>query len=88
VTGSTADHRLALKARDVTHSRRIGRRARRRGAPRRASCRTRPPKWLPALRADLQAHRGTAVVSPAIHQPRVHALARAINERSATSAPR
>ena len=62
ITGANADHRLALKARDV-HAFAGGAGCVRSAwpAPRRPEhCLTmRARKWMPAVAADLQAHRGT-----------------------------
>ncbi|MEZ5319206.1 MAG: TAT-variant-translocated molybdopterin oxidoreductase [Vicinamibacterales bacterium] len=81
VTGAKADHRLALKAREV------GAFASALGAAMGVGpasgelpdeARTR---WIPAVAADLQAHRGRSVVVAGPHQPAaVHALARAMND--------
>ncbi len=83
ITGTNADHRLAVKARDVqTFAAGL---AAALGVPGGsttgeldAEART---KWLPAIAADLKAHAGRSVVVAGDFQPAsVHALARAINE--------
>jgi len=83
LTGAKADHRLALKAREVfafaaalAQALGVGPAAAAGELPEEARSR-----WIPAIAADLQAHRGTSVVVAGDHQPAaVHALARAINE--------
>ncbi|MCC7008123.1 MAG: TAT-variant-translocated molybdopterin oxidoreductase [Acidobacteria bacterium] len=82
ITGSNADHRLPLKARDVHAF--AAALAAAVGVPGVAGgalpdeARTR---WIPAIADDLQAHRGRSVVVAGEHQPAaVHALARTINE--------
>jgi molybdopterin-containing oxidoreductase family iron-sulfur binding subunit len=85
ITGGKADHRLAVKARDVhgfaeALAGAVG--ARGAAAPAGGSlpdeART---KWIPALAADLSAHKGRSVVVAGDHQPApVHALAKAMNE--------
>jgi molybdopterin-containing oxidoreductase family iron-sulfur binding subunit len=83
ITGSTADHRWAIKARDV------GAAASALAAAVGAQATTLPgelsddlrSKGIPAIAADLTAHRGRSVVVAGETQPAaVHALARAMNE--------
>jgi molybdopterin-containing oxidoreductase family iron-sulfur binding subunit len=82
ITGASADHRLALKARDV-HAFAAALAGALGVADAGAGqlpdeART---KWIPAIAADLQAHRGTSVVVAGDYQPpAVHALARAMNQ--------
>jgi molybdopterin-containing oxidoreductase family iron-sulfur binding subunit len=82
VTGANADHRLALKARDVlpfasSLAAALGVAG--------AAAGTLPSdvasRWIPAIAKDLGAHRGTSVVVAGDHQPAaVHALASAMNQ--------
>ena len=82
VTGSNADHRLALKARDIlpfasSLAAALGVAG--------AAAGTLPndvaSRWVAAIAKDLAAHRGTSVVVAGDHQPAaVHALARAMNQ--------
>ena len=85
VTGSNADHRLALKARDVhafaaAVAAAVG--ASTAGQPAAAgSLSATAQSWAAAVAADLQANRGKSAVIAGDHQPAVvHAIARAINE--------
>ena len=83
ITGAKADHRLA--AQGARRSRRSRRRLPRAvgvaGAGGGRRFRARHAKWVPAIAADLQAHRGRSVVVAGDKQPAaVHALARAMNE--------
>ena len=82
VTGSNADHRLALKARDIlpfasSLAAALGVAGATAGTlPNDVSSR-----WIPAIAKDLGAHRGTSVIVAGDHQPAaVHALARAMNQ--------
>lgn len=83
ITGAKADHRLALKAREVgpfasALASALGVAAGAPGGEVPAEARTR---WIPALVGDLQAHRGRSAIIAGPHQPAsVHALARAMNE--------
>ncbi len=83
ITGGKADHRLALKARDVhafaaALSSAVGADAGGSAGELPEEVRSR---WIPALAADLAAHRGASVVVAGDGQPAaVHALARAMNE--------
>ncbi len=82
VTGANADHRLALKARDIlpfasSLAAALGVAG--------ATAGTLPndvaSRWIPAIAKDLGAHRGTSVVVAGDHQPAaVHALARGMNQ--------
>jgi molybdopterin-containing oxidoreductase family iron-sulfur binding subunit len=80
ITGGKADHRLAIKARDIQGlasaiAAAVGAGASAGPAP--AGTET----WAAAVAADLQAHRGRSVVVAGEFQPAsVHALARAMNE--------
>jgi molybdopterin-containing oxidoreductase family iron-sulfur binding subunit len=82
ITGGAADHRLALKSREVlpfAHSL-----ASALGVPG-ATASPLPndvsSRWIPAIAKDLSAHRGASLVVAGEHQPAaVHALARAMNE--------
>ncbi len=81
VTGSKADHKVALKAADVHAA--AAALAAAVGVPTTASAAL-GDKWqktLPVMAADLLAHRGRSIVVVGPHQPAaVHALARAMNE--------
>ncbi|HMC10439.1 MAG TPA: hypothetical protein VKH44_04080, partial [Pirellulaceae bacterium] len=84
LTGVAADHRLALRARDVEGlARAVAERlgiAVAGGAPRVAS--GVPAAWLAALVSDLQAHHGASLVIAGEGQPaEVHALAHAMNRQ-------
>jgi molybdopterin-containing oxidoreductase family iron-sulfur binding subunit len=84
LTGAAADHRLALRARDVENlARAVAERlgiAVAEGAQRVVS--GVPAAWLEALVSDLQAHRGASLVIAGEGQPaEVHALAHAMNRR-------
>jgi MoCo/4Fe-4S cofactor protein with predicted Tat translocation signal len=77
VTGSSADHRLPLRAGDIELFARAL-------ASKLAGGSVAPPsgtqKWLNAVAAELQKERGTSLVVAGEHQPAaVHALAHAIN---------
>lgn len=81
-TGAAADHRLPARAADVepftVHlAASVGVQI---GNPGRVE-HPEWQKWLPAVAADLQAHRGRSLVVAGEHQPpAVHALAHAINQ--------
>ena len=83
ITGSAADHRLALKARDIqAFAAALAAAVGVAGAPVPGAlpdeARTR---WIPAIADDLKARRGTSVVVAGDQQPAaVHALARAMNQ--------
>jgi molybdopterin-containing oxidoreductase family iron-sulfur binding subunit len=85
VTGANADHRLALKARDVhalaaAIASAVGASTAGQPAPA-SSLSATAQSWATAIAADLQAHKGRSAVIAGDHQPAVvHALARAINE--------
>src|SRR5262245_37703544 len=82
VTGANADHRLALKAREIlpfasSLAGALGVAG--------ATAGTLPndvaSRWIPAIAKDLGAHRGTSVVVAGEQQPAaVHALVRAMNQ--------
>jgi molybdopterin-containing oxidoreductase family iron-sulfur binding subunit len=78
VTGSMADHRAPMRARDVEAFARavaegLGIKG---GAPAPA-----PVNWIPALVRDLEKHRGASMVIAGEQQPpAVHALAHAMND--------
>jgi molybdopterin-containing oxidoreductase family iron-sulfur binding subunit len=84
VTGSNADHRLALKSRDVhafaaAVASAVG--AGVSGPAPAGSLSAEAQKWAQAVGADLSAHKGTSAVIAGDRQPAVvHALARAIND--------
>jgi MoCo/4Fe-4S cofactor protein with predicted Tat translocation signal len=81
VTGANADHRLALKARDVhAFASALAAGVGVAGAAA-ASLPDEARPWVTAIVADLMAHRGSSVVVAGDYQPAaVHALARAIND--------
>jgi MoCo/4Fe-4S cofactor protein with predicted Tat translocation signal len=82
VTGANADHRLALKARDIhafagAIAAAVGIGAQTPGGTLSAEAQT----WGAAIAADLQASKGKSAVVAGDYQPAaVHALARAMNE--------
>ncbi len=80
-TGTMADHRLPVRARDVEHiARAIAQRIGVNTAPANAAAVAENAKWVEAVARDLQVHRGACVVIPAEEQPAaVHALAHAMN---------
>src|SRR5262245_1678556 len=82
VTGANADHRLALKARDVQgFASALAGALGVAGAGAAELPDEARTKWIPAVVADLQSHRGASAVVAGDHQPpAVHALARAINQ--------
>ncbi|HET9372698.1 MAG TPA: TAT-variant-translocated molybdopterin oxidoreductase [Vicinamibacterales bacterium] len=81
ITGGKADHRLALKAREVGAFAAALAVAVGAGGSATAELPEEARKWVPVVAADLQAHRGTAVVVAGPQQPAaVHALAQAMNE--------
>jgi molybdopterin-containing oxidoreductase family iron-sulfur binding subunit len=81
ITGAKADHRLALKARDVhgfaaTLATSIGA-----AAPPASAAASPVASWIAAVAADLNKHRGRSLVVAGDTQPAaVHALARTMNE--------
>ena len=84
LTGAAADHRLALRGRDIESLARAL--AVRFGAPGEvggaASNVAIPGDWLDAVSEDLQTHEGAALVVAGARQPAaVHALVRWINQR-------
>ena len=81
VTGAKADHRLPLKARDI-HGFAAGLAAAvGAGAAPGTSASDEARRWIAAVAADLQAHKGRSAVIAGDRQPAaVHALARAMNE--------
>ena len=80
ITGAMADHRLPLEARHLeAFARRL---ARRLGLPVETPAPIPPAAahWLEALAADLEAHRGAALVAVGASQPPwLHALGHALN---------
>ena len=82
ITGAKAEHRLPLKARDVhAFAASLAAAVGVAGAGGGAALGGEAPKWISAIAADLQAHRGRSVVVAGDKQPAaVHALARAMNE--------
>ncbi|MGA7616913.1 MAG: TAT-variant-translocated molybdopterin oxidoreductase [Thermoanaerobaculia bacterium] len=86
VTGSVADHHLALQARDIqAFARDLAARLGVAGAARDASWMTRDrdekEKWISALARELVANRGQSLVVAGEHQPEVvHLAAMAINQ--------
>jgi molybdopterin-containing oxidoreductase family iron-sulfur binding subunit len=82
ITGAKAEHRLALKARDIQGF--AGALASAVGAPGAGAAGTlsdQARKWLTAAAADLQQHKGSSVVVAGDRQPAaVHALAKAMND--------
>jgi molybdopterin-containing oxidoreductase family iron-sulfur binding subunit len=78
-TGAKADHRLALKARDVEgFARALAARLGVMGGE--GSAGPVPPKWIDAVAADLQRQRGGGIVLAGSGQPEaVHLLALAMN---------
>src|SRR5262245_18194934 len=84
VTGSNADHRLALKSRDVhafAAAVASGVGASVAGPTPAGSLSAEAQKWAQAIAADLSAHKGKSVVIAGERQPAVvHVLARAIND--------
>ncbi len=81
VTGGKADHRLPLKARDI-HGFAAGLAAAvGAGAASGAAASDEARRWITAVAADLQAHKGRSAVIAGDRQPAaVHALARAMND--------
>ena len=78
VTGATADHRLPMRASDVGEFARAL--AAKLGLGGNGSLSGDAGKWLNAVAADLQQHRGACLVVAGEYQPaEVHALAHAIN---------
>jgi molybdopterin-containing oxidoreductase family iron-sulfur binding subunit len=78
VTGATADHRLPLKASDVELFARAL--AAKLGVGGSGTAPNGSEKWLDAVAADLQAHKGASLVVAGEQQSaEVHALAHAIN---------
>ncbi len=80
VTGSTADHRLPLRASDVELFARAL--AGKLGIASAVALSGEAAKWLEAVATDLQNERGASLVVAGEHQPpAVHALAHAINAK-------
>ncbi len=83
VTSASADHRLAMPARDIAGfasalASALGAGG---GAPASPADNDERARWIRAIAADLQAHRGRSAVISGDHQPAaVHALARAMND--------
>ena len=82
VTGSAAEHRLALKSRDVLpFAQSLAAALGVAGAAAATLPGDAGTRWVPAIAKDLAAHRGRSVVVAGEHQPAaVHALARAMNQ--------
>jgi molybdopterin-containing oxidoreductase family iron-sulfur binding subunit len=81
VTGTKADHRVALKAAEIHTAAAALAAAVGVGTATGAALSARWQKVLPVMAADLLAHRGRSIVLAGAHQPAaVHALARAMNE--------
>jgi MoCo/4Fe-4S cofactor protein with predicted Tat translocation signal len=79
VTGSMADHRLALRPTEIANF--AAAVAGRMGLSVKSTSDVQQVQWLDALARDLQKHRGTSLVVAGDHQPPVvHALAHAMNE--------
>jgi molybdopterin-containing oxidoreductase family iron-sulfur binding subunit len=79
-TGAKADHRLALKAQEIESFARAL--AARLGVVGPAESSPATKKWIDALAADLQQHRGRCLVLAGLRQPEaVHLLAHALNEQ-------
>jgi molybdopterin-containing oxidoreductase family iron-sulfur binding subunit len=80
VTGTKADHRLPLKARDIqTFASALASAVGAGGGG--AAAAGDQATWIQAIGADLQAHKGKSVVVAGDRQPAaVHALARAMND--------
>ncbi|HEX5270806.1 MAG TPA: TAT-variant-translocated molybdopterin oxidoreductase, partial [Gemmataceae bacterium] len=77
-TGAKADHRLAVRARDVEGVARSL--AAKLGVMGGDTAGAAPPKWIDAVSSDLQQHRGRSLVLAGPGQPEaVHLLALAIN---------
>jgi MoCo/4Fe-4S cofactor protein with predicted Tat translocation signal len=78
VTGSSADHRLPLRASEVEHfARALAAKLGLGGSGKLAPA---AETWLDAVAKDLQGHSGSSLVVPGEQQPaEVHALAHAIN---------
>ena len=81
VTGSNADHRLPLRARDIeSFARAVAVGLGVAGVPPASLPSGVPPAWIAALTNDLLAHRGSSLVLVGEGQPpAVHALAHAMN---------
>ncbi len=80
VTGSSADHRLPLRASDVELFARVL--AAKLGIGTSAALTGEAAKWLDCVAADLQKEHGTSLVVAGEYQPAaVHALAHAINAK-------
>ena len=78
VTGATADHRLPLRSSEVEQFARAL--AAKLGLGGTGTLSSAASKWLDAVAADLQSHKGTSLVVAGEFQPaEVHALAHAIN---------
>ena len=82
ITGGQADHRLALKARDVEgFTRALAVAVGVKDVAGASVMEGERAAWFNALVSDLKASRGASIVVPGAHQPPiVHALAHAINE--------
>ena len=81
ITGAKAEHRLAIKARDVHALGAALASAVGAGGAAAGGLSDTATRWIQAVAADLQAHRSTSVVIAGDEQPAaVHALARAMND--------
>jgi len=82
ITGAKADHRLALKARDVdAFARGLAEALGVSAGPAGELPEDARSRWIPAIADDLRAHQGRSLVTAGVRQPAaVHALARAMNE--------
>ena len=82
VTGSNADHKLALKSRDVhAFAAAIASGVGANAGTGAGSLSAEAQKWAQAIATDLAAHKGKSVVIAGDRQPAaVHAIARAIND--------
>ncbi len=80
VTGSVADHRLAIRSRDVAHfAAALATELQVEGA---SPGPNNFVRWIAAITKDLNAHRGQSIVIAGDNQPPVvHALAHAINDK-------
>ena len=82
ITGANADHRLAMKSRDVhAFAVALAGALGSPGAGAGGELTEEARRWIPIVAADLQAHRGRSLVMAGSEQPAsVHALARRMNE--------
>ena len=82
ITGANADHRLALKSRDVhAFAVALAGALGSPGAGAGGELTEEARRWVPAVAADLQAHRGRSAIVAGDHQPAaIHELARMMNQ--------